>query len=728
MSSRYITATFSRIARYFSVVAGRAIPWMVVGGVFLTPVKGARLQNSQQPTFRTEANFIRVDVYATLKGVAVTDLRQEDFEILEDNAPQTITTFEHVLIRGGTPQETRIEPNTVAQSRALLENSRARVFAIFLDTNHVSDFGAYNIRQPLVTALNRLIGPEDVVGVMTPDMAASDVTFARRTTTIEGILARHWNWGERDQVHDSRDPREEAYQRCYPGLATLCGDDRGIADQMIARRREKMTLDAMSDLVAQLESAREERKALLVISEGWLLYRPDQSLARRVNTCEPPAPPVGTDPRTGRLAIGPTAAETGVSSTQCESDRMAIAQLNDEEDFRLTLDRANRANVTFYPIDPRGLVVFDTPIDTQRTGQRPPGQPTLTPPSVDSAMLRSRQNSLRDLAAATDGITIMNSNNLDAGLRRVTDDLSSYYLLGYYSTGKLDGKFHSIRVRVKRPSVDVRARRGYLAPSAADVARVQTARAPTAAEAPVATSAAAAVAAAIASLGSTTRDAGVRISLVSGPRAAGGDAIWAVGEFTGDEWRSGADADLTLATSEGRTVATARARIAAGARSFLAMLSPTVLLENGDYVVRMRATPLSQTATPITELQRISIVQQGVPVGVVLSRRGPSTGNRDFATIDARFRRNEQLRADIADATGEVGAARLLDRNGNPMPVPVSTSTRTDAEGTRWISAALNLAPLAAGEYVIEWAARTGGAGGAGGAVTPTLIAFRVVP
>ena len=68
-------------------------------------------------------------------------------------------------------------------------------------------------------------------------------------------------------------------------------------------------------------------------------------------------------------------------------------------------------------------------------------------------MLRDRQSALRDLASATDGLAIMNTNDLDAGLRRVTDDLSSYYLLGYYSTGKPDGKFHAIRVRVKRAGV-----------------------------------------------------------------------------------------------------------------------------------------------------------------------------------------------------------------------------------------------------------------------------------
>ena len=60
----------------------------------------------------------------------------------------------------------------------------------------------------------------------------------------------------------------------------------------------------------------------------------------------------------------------------------------------------------------------------------------------------------------------MNNNNIEKGMQRVIDDLTSYYLLGYYSSNrKLDGRFRSIKVRVKRPGVDVRARRGYRAAS-----------------------------------------------------------------------------------------------------------------------------------------------------------------------------------------------------------------------------------------------------------------------
>src|SRR5262249_50717518 len=65
-----------------------------------------------QPTFRTEANYVRVDVFPTKGGVPVADLTQDDFEVLEDRVTQRIEQFEHVVIRGNLPQDMRAEPNT----------------------------------------------------------------------------------------------------------------------------------------------------------------------------------------------------------------------------------------------------------------------------------------------------------------------------------------------------------------------------------------------------------------------------------------------------------------------------------------------------------------------------------------------------------------------------------------------------------------------------------------
>src|SRR5438128_2479767 len=109
----------------------RRVLWSAVSGLIVVALASLLAQTPapQQPppTFRTEANYVRVDAYPTNKdGTPVTDLRQEDFEILENGAPQEIEQFEHVVIRGNVPQDIRTEPTTVRESRAMADNSRAR--------------------------------------------------------------------------------------------------------------------------------------------------------------------------------------------------------------------------------------------------------------------------------------------------------------------------------------------------------------------------------------------------------------------------------------------------------------------------------------------------------------------------------------------------------------------------------------------------------------------------
>src|SRR5882757_8941912 len=151
----------------------------------------AQTPSPPQPTFRTEANYVRVDAFPTKDGAPILDLKADDFEVLENGVPQKIEQFEHVALRASGPQDVRIEPNTVRDSLAMAQSARARAFVLFLDYNHVEVEASHRIRQPLVDALDRLIGPDDLVAVMTPEMSAAGLTFALKTTTIEGFLARY---------------------------------------------------------------------------------------------------------------------------------------------------------------------------------------------------------------------------------------------------------------------------------------------------------------------------------------------------------------------------------------------------------------------------------------------------------------------------------------------------------------------------------------------------------
>src|SRR5438034_11340653 len=91
--------------------------WIAAAALMAAAIAGASGQSqtpdqSQNPTFRSEANYVRVDVFPTANGVPVADLRQDEFQILEDGAPQKVEQFEHVVIRGNVPQEIRREPTT----------------------------------------------------------------------------------------------------------------------------------------------------------------------------------------------------------------------------------------------------------------------------------------------------------------------------------------------------------------------------------------------------------------------------------------------------------------------------------------------------------------------------------------------------------------------------------------------------------------------------------------
>src|SRR5262249_29419261 len=70
----------------------------------------------------------------------------------------------------------------------------------------------------------------------------------------------------------------------------------------------------------------------------------------------------------------------------------------------------------------------------------------------------------------TDGRAIVNRNDITMGMKQIVRDTSAYYLLGYTSTKPNDGKFHEIKVRVKGPGIQLRARRGYWAATREDAA------------------------------------------------------------------------------------------------------------------------------------------------------------------------------------------------------------------------------------------------------------------
>src|SRR5687767_6720087 len=244
-------------------------------GVIVPALLVAQDKQPELPRFRAGTNLVRVDAYVSADGKAITDLKAEDFQVFEDDKLQTVENFELITARAPIPQSERNNPTNVRDMRQEVEDA-ARVFTLFFDRFFVSLSGSYQARKPIIETLDRVIGPDDLVGVMTPELSPSAITYSRKTTSIEQAVTDTWHWGKRDRLTDDTE-QEQAIRACYPSSGMEKG---GLADEVIARLREQQTLDALEALVVHLEGLRPERKFVMVFTEGWPLYRANESLTR----------------------------------------------------------------------------------------------------------------------------------------------------------------------------------------------------------------------------------------------------------------------------------------------------------------------------------------------------------------------------------------------------------------------------------------------------------------
>ena len=668
-------------------------------------------QDQPLPRFRSGANLVAVDAYVSKDGVAVTDLRAEELEVLEDDRPQKIEGFRLVRARSAGGVTTRPEPLGSVAQRDAASDPDSRLFVLFLDQWHVSLGGSARAQAPVSEILNKVISPDDLVGVMTPEMSPLNLNLTRRASAIERMLKDNWTWGERDKLNTS-DPRERELQICYP-------DDQrnpqvlGVAKELIERRREQKTLQALDALVTHLAGVREDRKFVVVLTEGWVLFRRNDRLGGVLTGSVPGPTPVGVGPG-GRIITGDDLRQNTTGLDSCDRERVMLSFVDHEYELRQLAQRANRANVSFYIIDPRGLAVFDDQIGPMRPAT----------PEQDRARLTARQDGVRELAQQTDGAVVLNTNDVRGATARMMADLGSYYLMNYYSTNpKLDGRFRRITVRVKREGVEVRARPGYLAPTEAEAraSGVAPAGAP-GGPAPLPPL----VVRALEMITPARGNLPVRI------QAAGGrGAIRAVVELDPvtlklPEWATGGTVRVTIDPEKGsgpesQVVTSA---LDPGVRSVVIAARGNPF-PPGRYIVRAEVTPKSGRI-PVQASTAAIVPPDATEVGTGLLalRRGPSTGLAYVATADPRFRRTERLRVELPLAAADyAGSARLLTRAGQPMPLVATYTTRVDAASNVTFGVVdIVLAPLAEGDFVLELTL------GKGGRSEVVAYGFRIVP
>jgi VWFA-related protein len=404
------------------------------------PAPPADGQDATSPVFRTGINVVRVDVIVTDKnGQPVADLKASDFQITENNQPQTIDTFKLVKLDGGIAESLTGPPRAIrTDADEELEASRddVRLFAIFLDDYHTRRGASVSVREPIAKFIQTELGPSDMLGVMYPLQAVSSVLMTRDHNRIIGALN---TFVGRKGDYTPKNAMEAQYAN--------------YSAEEVERIRNQVSMSAIEGLITHMGSLKVGRKALILVSEGFSSTLPPQ-LRDPIATLPGLANPSAGDANAGR-------------NDPAEDRRTFFSDSTLQLSLREIYSAANRNNVAIYTVDPRGLPVSEFDLS----------QPGISN-EVDRQYLNATMDTLRSLAEETDGRAIVNRNDLATGMKQIVRDTSAYYLLGYNSNqAPSDGKFHEIKVKVNRPGIQVRARRGYWALTAADIARAETPKA-----------------------------------------------------------------------------------------------------------------------------------------------------------------------------------------------------------------------------------------------------------
>ena len=139
--------------------------------------------------------------------------------------------------------------------------------------------------------------------------------------------------------------------------------------------------------------------------------------------------------------------------------------VDNQAQLRATLNAAIRANVAFFPIDARGLVAEPPLGDASKASPGGTGAYTGAAAMAMANNFQRSQDTLYALAADTGGKAMFDYNDLSMGIVQAQKAMSSYYILGYYTTNSaLDGKFRRIAITLKEfPTAKLDYRRGYFA-------------------------------------------------------------------------------------------------------------------------------------------------------------------------------------------------------------------------------------------------------------------------
>jgi len=247
------------------------------------------------------------------------------------------------------------------------------------------------------------------------------------------------------------------------------------ADKFIRTQMKTPDLVAIMSFAAGsvkvLQDFTNDQEALFAVLEK-LIYPDDNDNATADTTAA-----FGQD--TGEFNIFNTdrqlaALQTAVSMLKTVNEQKSLVyfagglRLNgtdNQAQLRATINAAIRSNVAFFPVDARGLVATLPLGDATRPS--PGGIGVFNGNMAMSSItnFQRSQDSLYALASDTGGKALLDNNDLAAGIVQAEQAITSYYVIGYYSSNtNLDGKFRRVKITLKEtPTAKLDYRQGYYA-------------------------------------------------------------------------------------------------------------------------------------------------------------------------------------------------------------------------------------------------------------------------
>jgi VWFA-related protein len=392
----------------------------------------------QTPTFRIQVDLVTTDVLVRdEKGNFISDLKKDDFEIYEDGVLQDISSM--TVVTGGRVTNALLPPPAAPPEGIILPATRARndisgrIFVFFVDDQHLQFHNTGRVRQLFEKIQKELLHDGDMWGMVSsgPSSISQQMTYdkTRFTELIKKIT------GNELKPDD------------------IINGPSGPGGPSEIRYRAHVAFSTVEETLKNLEQVHNRRKALVYVSDGYDFAPFANS---RLGLMDPSSPFAQNELARSQNAAAAQAAQCGGDAQDPTRDLGNLKQNEEFADADLARElwdltrTANRANVTIYTLDPRGLVGplsdLDDNVDPQQWAE----------------FVRKSQDSLRVLAEETGGLAVVNQNDFNKALKRIDAETSDYYVLGFYSKNPDPlRKNRRLEVRIKRPNANLVFRKEY---------------------------------------------------------------------------------------------------------------------------------------------------------------------------------------------------------------------------------------------------------------------------